>query len=348
MPNTFNTSPKVVAIGGGTGLSVMLRGLKQYDLDLTAIVTVADDGGSSGRLRSELKMPPPGDIRNVLTALGGAEPLLQQLLQYRFKNGNGLAGHSLGNLILAAMKDITGDFVTAIQEMSRVLAVRGQVLPASEEDVVLKAEMADGTVVSGESNIPRYGGRIKRVFLEPPEPKPLQAAITAIGEADAIVIGPGSLYTSILPNLLVNDMATAIRAADALKLYVCNIMTQPGETDDFQVSDHVRALQEHVGASLFDYVLANDNEPPPDVVAQYREKGATVVHLDEDEVKQMGYGVIVDHFWQYETYLRHHTGRLSARIVDLIRASSPSHAVEGMNQTCTERPRDARGCTVEG
>lgn len=309
---------KVVAIGGGTGLSVMLRGLKEYPLHLTAIVTVADDGGSSGRLRSELKIPPPGDIRNVLVALADTEPLLERMLQYRFKNGDGLAGHNLGNLFLAAMKEITGDFVTAIKEMSRVLAVRGQVLPASEEDVVLKAEMADGSVVVGESIIPLQGSRIKRVFLDPPRPKPLEAALRAIEEADAIVIGPGSLYTSILPNLLVSGMADAIRKSNALKMFVCNVMTQPGETDGFTASDHLKAIHDHVGDGLFHCVLANNCEPPDRVARQYRKKGAVAVRLDSDRIKQYGYDVIADNFLQYETYVRHDTGRLSRRIVELI------------------------------
>lgn len=309
---------KVVAIGGGTGLSVMLRGLKEYPLHLTAIVTVADDGGSSGRLRSELKIPPPGDIRNVLVALADTEPLLERMLQYRFKNGDGLAGHNLGNLFLAAMKEITGDFVTAIKEMSRVLAVRGQVLPASEEDVVLKAEMADGSVVVGESIIPLQGRRIKRVFLDPPRPKPLAAALRAIEEADAIVIGPGSLYTSILPNLLVSGMADAIRKSNALKMFVCNVMTQPGETDGFTASDHLKAIHDHVGEGLFHCVLANNCEPPDRVARQYRKKGAVAVRLDSDRIKQYGYDVIADNFLQYETYVRHDTGRLSRRIVELI------------------------------
>ena len=309
---------KVVVIGGGTGLSVMLRGLKAYPLDLTAIVTVSDDGGSSGRLRSELKMPPPGDIRNVLIALADTEPLLEQLLQYRFKNGNGLAGHNLGNLFLAAMKEITGDFVTAIKEMSRVLAVRGQVLPASEEDVVLKAEMADGSMVVGESLIPLHKERMKRVYLEPPQPKPLAAARSAIYEADAIIVGPGSLYTSILPNLLVAGTVDAIRKSDALKLFVCNVMTQPGETDGFTVSDHLDVIHDHVGDGLFHYVIANSCDPPEQVVQQYREKGASTVRLDRDKLEQYGYEVIAANFLKYETYLRHDAARLSRQIVELI------------------------------
>lgn len=226
--------PRIVVMGGGTGLSVMLRGLKQKPLDITAIVTVADDGGSSGILRSELQMPPPGDIRNVLTALADVEPVMSDMLKYRFGAGSGLSGHSLGNLILAAMTDISGDFVTAVRELSRVFAVRGRVLPAAEEGVVLSAEMEDGTVITGESKIPEAGGRIKRVFLEPTHVEPLPEAVEAINEADAILIGPGSLYTSILPNLLVPKLAEAVVKSDAIKIFVCNVMTQPGKPTAIQ------------------------------------------------------------------------------------------------------------------
>jgi uncharacterized cofD-like protein len=212
-----NDRPRIVVIGGGTGLSVMLRGLKEKPLDITAIVTVADDGGSSGILRSELEMVPPGDIRNVLTALADVEPLLGKMLEYRFQKGQGLAGHSLGNLILAAMCDITGDFVTGVRELSRVFAVRGRVLPAANHAIVLKAEMADGSIVVGESKIPKVGKVIKRVFIEPADVSPLPEAIEALQQADAIVIGPGSLYTSILPNLLVPEIARTIVGSKALK-----------------------------------------------------------------------------------------------------------------------------------
>ncbi|GJM80689.1 gluconeogenesis factor [Paenibacillus sp. HMSSN-139] len=251
--------PRIVVMGGGTGLSVMLRGLKEKPLDITAIVTVADDGGSSGILRNELQMPPPGDIRNVLTALADVEPLLSDMLNYRFASGSGLAGHSLGNLILAAITDISGDFVTAVRELSRVFAVRGRVLPAAGQAVVLHAEMEDGTIVTGESKIPEVRGKIKRIFLEPEEVEPLPEAVEAIREADAILIGPGSLYTSIIPNLLVPKLAEAVlENTSAIKIFICNVMTQPGETDDYTVSDHLQAVYNHVGKHLFDYVIVND------------------------------------------------------------------------------------------
>lgn len=310
--------PKIVVVGGGTGLSVMLRGLKEKPLDITAIVTVADDGGSSGILRNELQIPPPGDIRNVIMALADAEPLLTEVLQYRFSSGTGLAGHSLGNLMLAAMTDIAGDFVTGIRELSKVLAVRGRVLPAAGRAIVLKAEMEDGTVVVGESLIPKAGKKIKRVFVEPDHVEPLPEAIEAIEQADAILIGPGSLYTSIIPNLLVPRLAQAIVDSTAVKLFVCNVMTQPGETDGYSVSDHLKAVQDHIGHRLFDYVIVNDGEIPAEVADKYAEMGAAQVTLDLDEVTRMGPEVIADRIVLFRTFLRHDAERLSHHIYKLV------------------------------
>ncbi|QTH42100.1 YvcK family protein [Cohnella sp. LGH] len=310
--------PRIVVIGGGTGLSVMLRGLKQKPLDITAIVTVADDGGSSGILREELQIPPPGDIRSVLTALADREPLMAEVLKYRFQNGTGLAGHSLGNLILAAMTDITGDFVTGITELSRILAVRGRVLPAANQSIVLKAEMEDGSIVVGESSIPKSGLAIRRVYLEPPDVKALPEAVEALREADAILIGPGSLYTSIIPNLLVPELAEAIVESDAVKLFVCNVMTQPGETDNYSVSDHLAAVHAHIGHHLFDYVIVNDGEIPPQVESLYAEQGSKAVHLDLEEVTRRGYKVIADKLVLFRTYLRHDAKKLSEHIYQLV------------------------------
>lgn len=311
-------NPRIVVIGGGTGLSVMLRGLKQKPLDITAIVTVADDGGSSGILREELQIPPPGDIRNVLSALADIEPLLAEVLKYRFQNGTGLAGHSLGNLILAAMTDITGDFVTGITELSRIFAVRGRVLPAANQAIVLKAEMEDGSIVVGESTIPKSGLAIRKVFIEPADVEPLPEAVLALQEADAILIGPGSLYTSILPNLIVPKLADAIVKSDAVKLFVCNVMTQPGETDNYSVSDHLDAIHAHIGRHLFDYVIVNDGEIPPQVQTLYAEKGSTAVHLDLEEVTRRGYKVIADTLVLFRTYLRHDAAKLSDHIYHLV------------------------------
>ncbi|GKU77743.1 YvcK family protein [Paenibacillus sp. L3-i20] len=310
--------PKIVVIGGGTGLSVMLRGLKEKPLDITAIVTVADDGGSSGILRNELNIPPPGDIRSVLTALADAEPLLTEVLRYRFQSGTGLAGHSLGNLMLAAMTDISGDFVTGVRQLSQVLAVRGRVLPAANRAIVLKAEMADGTIITGESMIPKAGQAIKRVFIEPADVEPLAEAVEAIQGADAILIGPGSLYTSIMPNLLVPKLAQAICESDAVKLFVCNVMTQPGETDNYSVSDHLDAIHAHIGHHLFDYVIVNDGEIPPQVESKYAEMGSKAVHLDIDEVTKRGYEVIADRLVLFRTFLRHDAERLSHHIYKLV------------------------------
>jgi len=310
--------PKVVVIGGGTGLSVMLRGLKEKPLDLTAIVTVADDGGSSGILRQELQIPPPGDIRNVLTALANVEPLLSRLLRYRFPAGSGLAGHSLGNLILAAMTDIAGDFVSGVRELSQVLAVRGRVLPAAAQGTVLKAEMEDGSIIVGESQIPAARGRIRRVMIEPAGVEPLPEAVEAIREADCILIGPGSLYTSIMPNLLVRGLAEAIIAADALKLFICNVMTQPGETDGYTVSHHLDAIEEHIGAPIFHGVIVNNGEIPPDVLAKYAEEGASAVVCDEEILKARGIRVIADRLVKAQTYLRHDAVKLSHHIERLV------------------------------
>lgn len=258
--------PKVVAIGGGTGLSTLLRGLKEYTSDITAIVTVADDGGSSGRLRRELGLLPPGDFRNCIAALADAEPLTTQLFQYRFGGGKGLDGHSFGNLFIAAMAGVTGDFERAILESSRVLAVRGRIVPSTLQNVTLCADLhgEDEALeklsrVEGESQIPKAGLPIERVFLRPERVRAYPGALRAILSADLILAGPGSLYTSILPNLLVEDITQAIRASQAVKMYICNVATQVGETDHFTTGDHVQALQDHIGKDVFHYVLANDN-----------------------------------------------------------------------------------------
>ncbi|GAX90791.1 hypothetical protein EFBL_2433 [Effusibacillus lacus] len=310
--------PKLVVIGGGTGLSVLLRGLKEYDVDITAVVTVADDGGSSGRLRSDFDMPPPGDIRSCLVALADTEPLLEKLWQHRFKTGEGLAGHSFGNLFIAAMTDVTGDFETAIRETSRVLAVRGRVLPAVSRAVILKAHMTDGSVVAGESQIPTAGKKIRRVEIEPADVTPLPEVIQALQEADAIITGPGSLYTSILPNLLVPGIADTIRASKAKKIYICNVMTQPGETDNYSAAQHVKAIYDHVGPGLFEYALVNSAAIPPAVIEQYREKQASPVVADTWNLQQMGLNVIARNFLHYAIYARHDAKRISEQILSIL------------------------------
>ncbi|MCM3731435.1 YvcK family protein [Fictibacillus nanhaiensis] len=310
--------PKVVVLGGGTGLSVLLRGLKHYPVDITAIVTVADDGGSSGRLRRDYDMPPPGDVRNVIAALSEVEPLVEKMFQHRFKVGDGIVGHSLGNLLLAAMHDITGDFLTGIRELSRVLNVRGQVLPAAKNSIILSAELEDGTIVQGESKIPLSNKKIRRVFLSDEEIEPLRESVKAIQEADLIVIGPGSLYTSILPNLLVTGISTAIREATAPRVYVCNVMTQPGETTDYTAGDHIQALIDHVGHNFIDVVIVNNETIPSEFLDLYLEEGASQVKFDEERLKSFGIGLVCDNIIQYGTLVRHDAKRVSDLLLGLI------------------------------
>lgn len=256
--------PRIVAIGGGTGLSALLRGLKEHTNNLTAIVTVADDGGSSGELRRSMGVLPPGDIRNCLTALSDDEEMLTQIFQYRFGEGAGLNGHTLGNLFITAMADISGSFEGAVAEVGRVLAVRGQVLPSTLHDVRLVADLhlpndeGKEVRIKGESRITEAGGKIRRIWLEPNNPLAYPPAIQAILSADLIVIGPGSLYTSLLPNLLVPDLVEAVRASRALKFYICNVASQPGETDGYNCVDHIQTLEKHVGSHLFDVVICNN------------------------------------------------------------------------------------------
>ena len=260
---TARRGPRIVALGGGTGLSTLLRGLKSYTANLTAIVTVADDGGSSGRLRRELGVLAPGDVRQCIAALAEAEPLVTELFQYRFSEGSGLEGHSFGNLFIAAMADITGNFETAVKETGRVLAVRGDIMPSTLADVTLSATMDDNDMVFGESSISASGQRIKELRLNPPNVRAYVGAVRAILEADLIVIGPGSLYTSVLPNLLVDDIRRAMQITRAPKIYVCNVATQHGETDQFSVMDHLAVIDRHVGPGLLDYVLANNHFSAP-------------------------------------------------------------------------------------
>jgi uncharacterized cofD-like protein len=249
--------PRVVAIGGGTGLSSLLRGLKTYTSNLSAIVTVADDGGSSGRLRDEYRILPPGDFRQCLIALADAEPLMKQLFDHRFKEGS-LNGHAFGNLFIMAMADVTGNFEQALRESGRVLAVKGTIVPSTLQDVTLVASI-NGRSVEGESKIPKQNSRISHVFLKPDGVQANPEATQAILNAELIIVGPGSLYTSILPNLIVEGMVEAIKASPALKLYICNLAAQPGETDGYGVDDYLRVIREHVGANLFDFVLVNSN-----------------------------------------------------------------------------------------
>jgi uncharacterized cofD-like protein len=311
---------KVVVIGGGTGLSVLLRGLKTFPVEISAIVTVADDGGSSGRLRKELDIPPPGDVRNVLIALAEVEPLVEELFQHRFSNGNGLSGHSLGNLLLAGMTSITGDFARGITELSKVLNVRGNVYPASNRSIVLHAEMMDGTIVTGESLIPLEKKQIKRVFLTPEKIPPHQAGIRAIEEADLIVLGPGSLYTSVIPNLLVPGVVKAIQESKSRKVYICNVMTQPGETDNYTAADHIQAIIDHCGAELVDDILVHGSPVSKEIRTRYLEEGAVPVIVDEDRLHAIGVSIIRDHFvTERQNILRHDAIKVSEAILGAIK-----------------------------
>lgn len=306
------TRKKIVAIGGGTGMPVLLRGLKQLPVDLSAIVTVADDGGSSGKLRTELAMPAPGDIRNVIAALADAEPMLIDLFQHRFKDGNGLSGHSMGNLLLAAMTSISGDFYNGIKEISRVLKVKGNIYPIANQNVVLHAEMTDGEIVTGESNIPLANKQIKRVFVSPLPVKPLPDAIEAIKQADLIVISPGSLYTSVMPNLIVPEIENALRDAPGKVVYVCNVMTQYGETTGYTAGDHIQAINDHIGADIVSTIVVNNSQIEQDIRENYAEEHAEPVVYDISRLKSLGLEVveadIIDHD---QRKLRHDTHKIA-------------------------------------
>ncbi len=293
----LNRGPNIVAIGGGTGLATLLSGLKRYSSRITAIVTVADDGGSSGILRRELGVQPPGDIRNCLAALSTEEPLLTRLFQYRFSAGSGLEGHSFGNLFLSALSAITGNLETAITASSRVLAVQGQVVPATNVDVRLWAELENGQRIEGESAIGKAPSPIVRMGCLPEHPPALPRAMEAIANAELIVLGPGSLYTSLLPNLLVPELVEGIQRSSAPKLYICNLMTQPGETDGLDVGGHLRAIEAQLASlgiskRIFDAVLAQEDIAPSPLVDYYRERGAVPVSCDQRALKAQGYNVM--------------------------------------------------------
>ena len=288
----LSRGPKIVAIGGGTGLSTILRGLKEITSNITAVVTVMDDGGSSGKLRRELKMLPPGDIRNCIIALAEDESKIAEIFQHRFRKSGSLNGHSLGNLVIAAMKEMTGSFDKAIEEMSYVLNIRGQVLPATLEHADLVAEMEDGHLVKGESEIAADPRRIKRMRLSKPKVTAYPKVLDEIKASDIIVLGPGSLFTSLIPNLLVEGIAEAIEKSEALKFYVVNLMTQPGETDNFTVSDHIKKLAEYIDISIFDYVITNMAEVPTHLLKQYRKDHSVPVENDLSEENEWGLAVV--------------------------------------------------------
>jgi uncharacterized cofD-like protein len=314
----LNRGPAISVIGGGTGLSVLLRGIKSVTSNITAIVTVADDGGSSGRIREDLGIIPPGDLRNCLVALADTEPLMEKLFQHRFGGGGDLAGHSFGNLFIAAMTEVLGDVELALKESSKVLAVRGQVLPSSTQTVRLVATMADGSSVEGESQIPLSGKAISRVSIRPEDAQPVASALEAIREADACILGPGSLYTSVLPNLLVKGMAEALRETQAVKIYICNVMTQPGETDEYTASRHVKAIFDHIGPGVIDYVVVNVQEIAPQLRETYAKQGAYPVIADVEAIEAMGVKVVKANLISETNLVRHDPVKLSRTIMSMV------------------------------
>lgn len=314
--------PKIVAIGGGTGLASVLRGLRDLGCDLTAIVTVSDDGGSSGRLRKDMGILPPGDIRNCLLALAEAEPDMASLFNHRFARGE-LKGHNFGNLFLAAMTEMTGDFQVAVRTMSRILAVSGTVLPATLSDVTLWAEMEDGTIVRGEGAIPLAGKRIRHLHLEPEDPPALDEAVRQIEEADGIIIGPGSLYTSVITNLLVPGIRAAVTRSRVPRVYICNVMTQPGETDGFSALDHVQAIEAHAGR-VFTHILVNTATAPSEIAARYAEEGRFQVAVDEDALLAKGYVPVAGDYLTRGDLARHDSASLGRSILDFVKRSRDS------------------------
>lgn len=321
---------RIVALGGGTGLSTLLRGLKEHVFrraderastersiaDLAAIVTVTDDGGSSGRLRRENRILPPGDIRNCMVALSKDEALLGRLFQYRFHAGRGLIGHNFGNLFLAALTHVTGDFTEAIRVSSKVLAIRGRIFPSTLSNVHLVATLENGRTVHGETRITASRSPIKKLSLSPRRVRPLPKAVEAIRQADLILLGPGSLYTSILPNLLIREIANAIAKSKAPRVYIANLMTQPGETAGYALADHLRAIEKHVEHRVIDWVVANRQPVSPEVARRYRADGAEPVAVDLAALQKLGYRVILDNLLEEHGVIRHNTRRLSRLLVE--------------------------------
>jgi uncharacterized cofD-like protein len=316
---------RIVAIGGGTGLSVLLAGLKRYALpgidgpavDITAIVTVTDDGGSSGRLRREFDVLPPGDIRNCMVALSEDSAMLSRLFQYRFEAGRGLKGHSFGNLFLMALTQIMGDFPEAVKASSEVLKIAGRIFPSTTANVSLEATLVDGTRVVGETRISRSTVRIKQVRLRPGKAKPVAAALTAIAEADAITLGPGSLFTSVIPNLLVEGIPSAIRRSRAVKAYFVNLMSQPGETTEFSASDHVRSIHRHAGGKFLDYGVINIRPITLAMKKRYARQAAMPVENDIDDLFKMGLKVMAGNLARHGETLKHDSDATAAVVVKL-------------------------------
>jgi uncharacterized cofD-like protein len=335
---------RVVAIGGGTGLSTLLRGLKQYAshtsgietaktppatglpaiADLTAVVTVTDDGGSSGRLRKEFNILPPGDIRNCLVALSEDEALLSRIFQYRFETGEGLEGHSFGNLFVTALTAVTGDFAEAVRESSKILATRGNIFPATVSNVQLEALMSDGSVVFGETNITASKLRIVRLRMVPENAQPLAETLEAIAKADMITMGPGSLFTSLIPNLLVHGIPEAIAASRAVKVYICNLMTQANESLGLTAADHIRKLYEHAGAPIFDYALVNTSPISEQLQAKYALEGASRIVMDRDAIESLGVRCVTGDFVGEGMVARHATERVATELLKVAALARPA------------------------
>lgn len=309
--------PKIVAIGGGTGLSTILEGLKEYTTNISAIVTVADEGGSSGRLREEFGILPPGDIRNCLVSLAEAPQLMRDLFQYRFKEGNGIKGHSFGNLFITAMTQIVGSFEAAVKESSIVLAIRGRVLPSSLDKIQLKAAYSDGTEKIGEDKIPDEEKAIKRVYLVPQDAKPNPEALEAIREAEIIILGPGSLFTSIIPNLLIKEIAEETARRDVMKLYICNVMTQHGETDGFTAADHLQMLLAHGGKGIINCCLVSSGRLQYRLLVKYAQERSFPVVFDRERIKNMGIAIFEADVVSKSNYLRHDPEKVAREIINI-------------------------------
>ena len=335
-PSLEKTAPerglRVVAIGGGTGLSTLLKGLKRYVLsptaqssptdssmirDLCAVVTVSDDGGSSGRLRKELNMLPPGDIRNCIVALSEDEALLSKLFRHRFDKGSGLEGHSFGNLFLAALTSLTSDFSEAVRLSSEILVTRGHIYPATTSNIELEALMEDGTRVCGETKITASKGRIRELFLVPPDVGPMPQTLEAIANADMITIGPGSLFTSLIPNLLVRGIAQAIVESPATKVYICNLMTQANESLDLTAADHIRALNRHAQKQIFDYAMINQTPASEELKSKYASEGACQIVNDLEAIEALGVIPVLGDYLDEGGVARHNTARVARDLMNL-------------------------------
>ncbi len=309
--------PRIVSIGGGTGLSTLLRGLKKSRAKLSVIVTVTDDGGSSGRLREEFGALPPGDIRNCMIALSEDEHLMSRLFRFRFSSEGALDDHSFGNLFLTAMASVTGDFAEAVRLTSEVLAIKGVIYPSTNSSAHLRAELDDGSWVEGETRISSSGQRIRRVHLDPPSALPLKDALQAIDAADMITIGPGSLYTSLIPNMLVKQVIEAVRASDAIKVYVQNLMTQPGETEGYSAADHVEALAEHCDGILFPNILVNNRLPSTEMLQRYEAERSSPVQLDYARLHAMGLNIVERDLLAEDRVIRHDPDRLATAVLKM-------------------------------